>query len=124
MEFFKKQKHSQPKNSQSKYPKIIVFKSIQEKFTVVGISPKLATQPYPLNKRIVTCFLLLSTAMTFICVYIFNYAKTMVEYMQSINMAADGFLMTFALTILVSHAKKLFEFINRCDAIVNTSECD
>lgn len=110
------------KNPQTKFQKMIIFKSIQENFTVVGISPTLVTQSYPLNGEILMCFSLLGMGMTFIFVYTFNYAETIVEYMQSINLGADGFLMTFAMGILVFKSKKLFEFIDRCDAIVNMSK--
>lgn len=110
---------------QSKLLKIKVFKAIQKNCAMLGISAKLMSQPYPLNKKILMDFIVLGTAITFICVYIFNDAETFPEYTQStsIYFASVLVLLFLILAILILRIDLFFEFIDRCDSILNTREC-
>lgn len=112
-------KFTMQKNSQ---PKLKAFRAIQKSFATIGISPELATQSYPLNRRILLGFLLIISGTISICVYIFNDAKTFFEYTQSICHASIGLLIFFALSILILKVEILFEFIDRCDNILNTGK--
>lgn len=107
---------------QLKIPELRAFKSIQKNFAMAGISRELMIQSYPLNERIVTGFLLLSSTLVFICVYILNDAETFFEYTQSIYIASVATLFIFALFILIMVLENVFEFIDRCDCILNTSK--
>lgn len=106
----------------SKFPKMKVFKSIQKNLAITGIGPKLVTQPYPLNGRILMGFLLLGFGNTFTCVFIGNYAKTFSEYTQSTYFLSAEILFIFALIIVILKVENLFEFINCCDCMLNISE--
>lgn len=110
-------------NSAEKKPKLEAFKTIRKNFFMAGISPKLATQSYPLNGKIVMTFLLLGLAFTFICVFIFNYAETFSEYTQSTYFATAVFLYIFALSVVILKVEKLFKLIDCCDDVLNMSEC-
>lgn len=103
-------------------PKLKAFKAIQKNFAIAGISPKLVTQSYLLNWKILQCFLLLWSATAFMCVHTINYAETFSEYTQTIYMGSAAIIVIFALLILILKVKKLFEFVDRCDSMLNMSE--
>lgn len=105
---------------ESAQPKLKAFKTVQKNFAMIGISPELLTQSYPLNGKILMSFLLIISGITFVCVYLFTEAKTFFEHTQSICNASIGLLIFFALAILILKVEKLFEFIDRCDSILNT----
>lgn len=109
-------------NSQPKQPKLEAFKTIQKKFSMAGISPKLETQTYPFNEKIFWGFLVHFLAVTLICVEIFNYAKTFSEYTQSIYIASVDVLFIGSLLILILKVEKLFDLINHCDSFLNTGK--
>lgn len=104
-------------------PKLKPFKAIQKNLAMAGISPKLATQSCPLNVKISERFLILGTTLTFSSVYIFNYAETFSEYIQSTYIATAVSVYTFALLALILKAGKFFEFIIHCEDMLNTSKC-
>lgn len=108
-------------NPQPKLPKIEAFKAIQKQLAIVGFGPK--TTP-PFDGRILRGFLALSTAVIALCVYIFNDAETFLECMQSIYIASDLFLIVFALIILIIQKDEVFEFIKRCESVLNASRGD
>lgn len=103
-------------------PKLKAFKTIQKNFAMIGISPKLAAQSYPLNARVSLGLLLGILGMTFICVYTFKDANTFFEYTQSVCQLSIGLLIFSALAILILKVEKLFEFIDRCDSILNAGK--
>lgn len=80
------------------------FKTTQKNLAMMGISRKLATQSYPFNGRI----------------FMYYYAQTFVEYTQCIFMGSAAMLTIFLLTVQIFKVKKLFEFINRCECMLNT----
>lgn len=109
-------------NSQPKPPKLRAFKTVQQKFSKAGISPLLAHQAYPFNEKIFMGILLLSTGVASLCVYNLNNDETFAEYIQSIYLESAGIFIIFVLITLILNVEKLFEFIDRCDALLNTSE--
>lgn len=60
--------------------------------------------------------------MIFLCVFIFNYAENLFEYTQSIFFVLIAALIFFVLLILIIKVKSLFELINRCEEMLNTSK--
>lgn len=114
--------NSMPENSHKKLPKIEAFKAIQKSFAMVGITPKLATEMIPLNGRISMGFLILGTGTYFLSVYIFNYAETFSEFMQSIYIASAGLLVAVELVILILQMNEMFEYINYCNRMLNTGK--
>ena len=61
-----------------------IFQEIQKTFATAGVIPGLAMQAYSFNERISMGFIILSSGLTSVCVYILNYANTYAEYTQSI----------------------------------------
>lgn len=107
---------------QPKLPKLKAFKAIQKNFGILGISPELATQSHPFNRQILFGLSILGTAIIFLCVFIFNYAENLFEYTQSIFFVLIAALIFFVLLILIIKVKSLFELINRCEEMLNTSK--
>lgn len=103
-------------------PKLQAFKSIRKNFALMGISPKLATQPFPLNGEIFMNFLVFCSWIIFICVYISNEEQTLFELTQSIYIGSVGFLVVLALLILIFKVEQLFEYINRTEDMLNMSK--
>lgn len=110
------------KNPQPKLPKLKAFRTIQKHFALMGINPKLMTQSYPINGHVLKYLLSLIVGLTFICVYICYNVDTFAEYTQFFFVGSAGLLVIFALLIAIFKVKKLFEFINHFDGILNTSE--
>lgn len=112
-------------NSGQKPPsKMKAFKTIRKNFAMAGISPKLATQSYPLNGKIRMHFLILGSAFTLTSMYISNIAETFSEYTQSIYFATVVLLYIFSLVILILSVDKLFDLINCFDCMINASKCN
>lgn len=114
---------SNQQNPQIKCQKLQIFQKIQTNFAVVGISPELVTQSYPMNGKIFMGFLSMGSGFIFMCVYTFYYAQTFAEYTQSIYISAVAFLILTILTIIILNAEKLFNLINYGESIANTSKC-
>lgn len=117
MENFK-QENPQPDG----FPEMKAFKTVQKYIATMGITPKLVTQTIPLNGQILMRLSALAVGVSFIGMYVVNEAKTFVEYTQSSFLAAAGSLVIFLLVILILKVEKLFEFINRCNNMLNTSK--
>lgn len=109
-------------NSKSKLRKLKAFKKTRNKLAMLGIDRKLATQTYPFNVKISKCFLLLISTLISVSVYIFNYTETFFEYTQSVYVASALVLFILALFILILKVQELFEYINRCQYILNRCE--
>lgn len=99
-----------------------LFQLIQNNFAAVGISWNLVAQPYPVNGKISLGFFILIISVICNLMYIVREAKTFAEYTQSIHMCSVATLILFALVIVLLNVKKLFNLINGCQKIVNTSE--
>lgn len=113
--------NSKQKHLQVKSPNHKVFQLTQKYFATAGIVPNLAIQPYPLNGKISIGFLLLGSSLICNFKYTFYEARTFVEYTQSIYMCSIAALIIFALVIIILKVEKLFEFINGCEKLINTS---
>lgn len=114
-------KNSNQENPQQpKLPKLKAFETTQKNFAMIGIRRELLTQSYPLNGKVFTVFLWPIMAVNFIYMYARNDIETFVEYTQSMFMASTAILVIFALIILMLKVKKLFEFIDRFDSMINT----
>lgn len=74
--------------------------------------------PNTFNWKLLVSFVALGIGVSFVSVYVFKYA----ERTQALFILSAGSLVTFILLILALKAKKVFEFINRCGSVVNTSE--
>lgn len=111
--------NTMPENSQPKLPKIVAFKAIQKSFAVVGISPKLPTQSYPFNGRLLLGFLGFGLFIAALGVYIVNYAETFFEYTQGIYIASAGIFVIFSFITLILQAEKLYKCIKRFDSMLN-----
>lgn len=107
---------------QPKLPQITILKTTQKKLAMVGISQKLVGQTYPFDWNMIVPISLLTAGVSFVCVFIFNYANTFAEYTQGIFFGAAGASMIFMLLALIFNADKLFEVINLTNTIVHTSE--
>lgn len=105
-----------------KLPKMKAFKAIRKSFAVAGISPQLAAQSCPLNREILMGFFLITSGLSFTCVFILNYVETFSEYIQSTYIASMCVLILLLLAILILEVEKLFEFIDRSDGILNMSK--
>lgn len=105
-----------------KSPKILVYRTIQKTFAVAGVTPKLVTQAYPLNVKVVMGFILLNLMAIFNLIFTLCYAKTFAEYTQSIYVFSLVDLIIFALLIVIFKVEDLFKYVDTCCDIVNTSE--
>lgn len=114
--------NSNQETPQSDFPVMKSFKTVQKKFTLLGITPELAKQPYPLNLKVILALSVLTMALIFECIYIGSDASTFIDYTQSIFVAAAGFLVLFVLMILIFKVEKIFEFIDHCDFMINRSK--
>lgn len=114
--------NSKQKALQFDFPEMKPFKTVLKNFATMGISPKLVTQSIPLNGKILMRLSALTAGVSFIGVYVIKEANTFVEYTQSTFLAAAGSLVILLLLILILKVEKLFEFINRCDSMLNTSK--
>lgn len=104
----------------SQQAKLKIFQVIQKNFLIIGISPKLATQSYPINGKLFLGFLTLTLALISACVFIFHEAETLVEYAQSSYMGSIATLVLGMLFITVFNVEKIFALINLVDRAVNT----
>lgn len=111
----------QQENQQPKLPKERVFKTVQKNFAKAGIGPELAAQSYPFNGKIIFGYLILIAALISACVHVLYYAKTFVEYTQSIYMGSIAIIAISSMLATIFKVKNLFEIINRCDIILNMS---
>lgn len=112
--------NSNQENLQPTLPRLKAFKTIRKRFLTVGISPKLLTQSHPINGTILSYLLILGTAITFIAVYVFNYAESFFEYIQSMFMGSTAFLVVSAFTILIFKVENLFDYMDRCEDMLNS----
>lgn len=101
-------------------PKLKILQSAQRNFATVGISSK----AHPLNTKLLIGFLILVSYL--ICNLVFAYvkAKKFTEYTHSSYILSVVFLTIFVLITIILNVEKLFQVINDCESLTNTSECD
>lgn len=114
--------NSKPQKSKAQPPKRKAFEIIQKYFAKIGIAPSLADQAYPFNRKILFGFSMLSLGNCCSFVYITYVAETFADYTQSVYMLSFGILIVFALIILIFNVEKLFEYMDECDDLINTSK--
>lgn len=113
---------NQQEKRPSQLPKIRIFQVIQKNMAAAGISPKLLIQSYPLNGKIFIGFVILGFDFTSFCVYLFNYAQTLGDGMQSIFICSVTIYVSTMLTIIILNVKKLFNLIYECEDFANISK--
>lgn len=113
---------SKDEKSKSQSSKHKVFGIIQEHLAIIGIEPNLVEQSYPFNGKILFGFLLLGSSIYCTFVFIIYEAETFAEYTQSVYIGSNGVLNIFVLLIIILKIKRLYDFINDCDDLVNTSQ--
>lgn len=106
----------------SKPSKLKAFRTVQKYLAIFGISPKLVTQSYPLNKKISLGFLLLGSATISICVYILNDANTFLEFTKSIYFMCVAIFFIAQLLTIILNVDTLFEYMERSNSMLNTSK--
>lgn len=109
------------RNPQPEFAKIQIFESAQQYFAILGIIPALEAKSYPISWKVLMPFFAIMTSTIGVGVYVFNDAQSFIEHIQSTFMWCIGIALNFVLMIIVIKVDKLFEFIDRCDIIVNTS---
>lgn len=88
-----------------------------------GVDTILANQSYPFNWTILFGFLLLAFGIFFTSAFVVHDAGTIADYTQSIYAVSLITLIIFAFLALILSAESLFDFFERSDDLVNTSEC-
>lgn len=88
----------------------------------MGVGPELATQPYPLNRRILMGFFILALSTVCILEFVFCEEFTFSEFAESSYMGSYMATLFFALLIIVVNVKEIFELMIDCENIVNTSK--
>lgn len=91
-------------------------------FAMLGISPALAAQAYPLNGRIFMGFLICAVGSSCTFAYVIYDAGIYAEYVQPIYVGSVAILCAFCLLITILKVEKLFKYINGCDDHFNMSE--
>lgn len=102
--------------------KLQIFRLTQKNLASIGIEPSLVQQVYPINGKISMVFVFNIFTIVSNLVYVINDAKTFAEYTQSIYIISIVVLVIYFLIILISKVDKLFEFIDNCGKLVNSSE--
>lgn len=100
-----------------------VFEIPLKNFAIVGIDSNLATQTYPLNGKIFMGFLILGYGICASLTYLIHDAKTFAEYTILIYACSFVTLLGFILLVIIIKVEKMFDLINACDQLVNTSKC-
>lgn len=114
--------NSKQENSEIKLTRIKPYKTLQKNFAKLGITPKLLTQTYSFDIKMLVPFLVLIIGVSFVVVYICNYAESFVVYTEGIFMGSAGAAMAFLLMFLIIKVNELFEFINSSEEMLNKSK--
>lgn len=99
-----------------------IFQAFQRNFAIVGITQTVAKQRCPVNVKIFLGILLLGSAILCNLLFVIYEAKTFAEYTQTLYICSVSCLTLSALIITILKMKKMFEFINDGNGVVNTSE--
>lgn len=114
--------NSKRETSTSQSSKLEVFEMSRKYFATMGFTPNLVHQTYPFNGSILLGFLALGSSICNAFVFIVHDAGTFAEYTNSVYTISAMTLIIVSLLILILKVEKLFELINRCDMLVNTSQ--
>lgn len=109
-------------NSHSKLRKLKIFRVIQKNLSAVGIDSNSGNQFRRFNEKNIMGLLKLSICIAGSLMYIFNEAKTFLEYTQSIYMCSTFIIVTLILIVLIFNLNELSKNIQDCERIANTSK--
>lgn len=99
-----------------------VFQLTQKNFAIVGITSNWAIKSQPFNWKIFTCFSVLGSSIICSLMYILFEADTLNEYTQSIYSGSMTASIILSFMLVIINVKKMFQLIDICEDIVNTSE--
>lgn len=109
-------------NPKPKLQTMKVFQLTQKNFAIVGITSNWAIKSQPFDWKIFEGFSILSSSIICSLMYILFEADTLNEYTQSIYSGSVSASIIVCLMIIIINVKKLFQLIDICENIVNTSE--
>lgn len=95
---------------------------IRLNLATAGIDTISADQSYPFNWTILFGFLLLAFGIYFTSAFVVHDAETIADYTQSIYAVSLITLIIFSFLALIYNAKNLYDFFERSNDLVNTSE--
>lgn len=114
--------NSEKNRNQPKFPKMQILQLTRKKFATAGITKSLTTQAHPFNGGILIGFLTVNAALISSVLYLIYGAESFAEYTQSVYCASFAGLVIGNFTIIIFKANTLFEYIENCESLVNTSE--
>lgn len=96
-----------------------LFKTFRTKFALVGIS----SNANPLeSRRIKTSFFMNWSFSISSWMFLIFEARTFIEYTSAIYIASALTVVAISFTIVIFHIQKIFEFIEKCEKIVQTGK--
>lgn len=110
-------------SEQSQLPKMKIFQKTKKHFPTLGINPNLAMQPYPINIKILMGFMIMSAVLICNLMYVTNDAETFAEYILPIYNISFAVMIIFLLIVQIVKVENLFELMDSCESLVNTSKC-
>lgn len=111
--------NSEKRNNRRMEPKVRKLKLSQttlKKFAIIGIHNAPATK----TATLLTEFIILSSAFASITLYIIIEAESFAEYTQSAYILSMVIQISFDLLILIVNGKRMFEFIDNGESVINT----
>lgn len=109
-------------DTQLNFLKMKIFQAFIKKSVIIGIDRNVAKQRYPINVNIVMGFVLIGSGIVCNLLFVIYEAKTFAQYTQTLYIFSVSCLMLSLLTISILKMKKIFEFINNGNGLINTSE--
>lgn len=106
----------------SKPSKITILQTVQKSLSYLGIGLNPAHKLQSFNGKILIDLLILTTAIIWSLMYIFNDAETFTEYTSSIYLCSSFILIILVLIITIFHSTELYKIINACECIINMRE--
>lgn len=99
----------------SKKVKMKIFQLIQKNQAIVGICPN---QTQTFNKSAMVTLFLYVLGFTSSALYLFNEARTFVEYTYNMNITTCLAMIMIIYTIVICKMSKLFEYIAELEKLV------
>lgn len=101
---------------------MLLFRIIQTKFGILGVTLAQSMQELPFNRRIILVYFIHGNALASGVTFLLKKANTFEEYTNNIYMTSASAMIMFCYTIVVSRMAKLFEFINEAEKTVDQGE--
>lgn len=101
---------------------IKIFQTIKKNLSTIGIGPNSAKQLRPFNAKIFVNLSAVGIGFIGTLMYIIIEARTFLEFAQSIYMCSTFVLVACILMTLIFNLSELFETIDNCESLVNTSK--